>query len=182
MVIAFGTKEARDQLMTGMQKLEYNVSPRDLEDLNGCTAPTEVVIAFPNDNGWLVLTPSGIDLADSSVRKMKAKIKRKTAKLLRWKNKNHLSGDKAAKAMIKVFDRKFFGKDSEHDLTWSRWFFPVLTTDAGLHALDAYLVENIRCLYTGRHYKGNYRITYDHIHSIGYKSLVGEYYKYRTSK
>ena len=125
---------------------------------------------------------SGIDLADSSVRKMKAKIKRKTAKLLRWKNKNHLSGDKAAKAMIKVFDRKFFGKDSEHDLTWSRWFFPVLTTDAGLHALDAYLVENIRCLYTGRHYKGNYRITYDHIRSLGYKSLVGEYYKYRTSK
>lgn len=64
MVIAFGTKEARDKLMTGMQKLEYNVSPSDLEELNGCTAPTEVVIAFPNDNGWFVLTPSGIDLAD----------------------------------------------------------------------------------------------------------------------
>lgn len=62
MVIAFGTKDARDKLMASMQKLEYNVSPRDLEDLNGCTAPTEVVIAFPNDNGWLVLTPSGIDL------------------------------------------------------------------------------------------------------------------------
>lgn len=56
MVIAFGTKEARDKLMTGMQKLEYNVSPRDLEDLNGCTDPTEVVIAFPNDSGCLVLT------------------------------------------------------------------------------------------------------------------------------
>lgn len=68
MVIAFGTKEARDRLMAGMQKLEYNVSPRDLEDLNGCTTPTEVVIAFPNDNGWLVLTPSGIDLADWSER------------------------------------------------------------------------------------------------------------------
>lgn len=64
MVIVFGTKEARDQLMTGMQKLEYNVSPRDLEDLNGCTDPTEVVIAFPNDNGQLMLTPSGIDLAN----------------------------------------------------------------------------------------------------------------------
>jgi hypothetical protein len=68
MVIAFGTKEARDRLMTGMQKLEYSVSPRDLEDLNGCTAPTEVVIAFPNDRGWLTLTPSGIDLEDWAER------------------------------------------------------------------------------------------------------------------
>ena len=68
MVIAFGTKDARDKLMASMQKLEYNVSPRDLEDLNGCTTPTEVVIAFPNDNGWLVLTPSGIDLAEWNER------------------------------------------------------------------------------------------------------------------
>ena len=68
MVIAFGTKEARDRLMAGMQKLEYNVSPRDLGDLNGCTTPTEVVIAFPNVNGWLVLTPSGIDLAEWNER------------------------------------------------------------------------------------------------------------------
>jgi hypothetical protein len=68
MVIAFGTKEARDKLMTGMQKLEYNVSPRDLEDLNGCTAPTEVVIAYPNDSGWLTLTPSGIDLENWETR------------------------------------------------------------------------------------------------------------------
>lgn len=68
MVIAFGTKEARDTLMSGMQKLEYNVSPRDLEDLNNCTAPTEVVIAFQNDRGWLVLTPSGIDLYDWETR------------------------------------------------------------------------------------------------------------------
>lgn len=68
MVIAFGTKAARDKLMEGQLKLEYNVSPRDLTDLNGCTAPTEVVIAFPNDNGWLTLTPSGIDLEDWAER------------------------------------------------------------------------------------------------------------------
>jgi hypothetical protein len=54
--------------MASMQKLEYNVSPRVLEDLNLLTAPTEVVIAFPNDSGWLVLTPTGIDLADWSER------------------------------------------------------------------------------------------------------------------
>ena len=68
MVIAFGTKEARDRLMAGMQKLECNVSARDLEDLTGCTTTPEVVTAVPNDNGWLVLTPSGIDLAAWSAR------------------------------------------------------------------------------------------------------------------
>ena len=68
MVIAFGTKDARNKLMEGMQKLDYSVSPRDLEDLNNCTAPTEVVIAYPNDSGWLTLTPSGIDLEDWSER------------------------------------------------------------------------------------------------------------------
>ena len=68
MVIAFGTKEARDRLMTVMQNLAYTVPPPHLEDLHVCTTPTAVVIAFPNDNGWLVLTPSGIDLADWSER------------------------------------------------------------------------------------------------------------------
>ena len=68
MVIAFGTKEARDKLMMGMQKIEYCVNGRDLEDLNGCTAPTEVVIAFENDSGWPRLTPSGSDLSDWSER------------------------------------------------------------------------------------------------------------------
>ena len=64
MVIAFGTKAARDKLMIGLQKLEYPVSPRELEDLNNCVAPTEVVIAFPNEMGWLTLTPTGMELAD----------------------------------------------------------------------------------------------------------------------
>ena len=123
-----------------------------------------------------------IDLADASIRKMKAKIKRKAAKLLRWKTKRGLDGDKAARAMIKVFERKFYGGDSEHDFTWSRWYFPVLNTDKGLHTIDEYLVQNIRFLYTGRHYKGNYKITYAHIKSLGYKSLVNEFHKFRKNR
>ena len=123
-----------------------------------------------------------VDLADSSVRKMKARIKRKAATLLRRKNKRALDGDKTAKTMIRIFERKFFGKTEKHDFTWSRWYFPVLTTDKGLHELDEYLIQNIRYLYTGRHYKGNYRITYEHIRSLGFRSLVGEYYKFRDSR
>ena len=53
----------------------------------------------------------------------------------------------------------------------------MLTTDEGLKEMDAYLIQYIRYLYSGRHYKGNYRITYDEIKALGYRSLVKEYYK-----
>ena len=168
------------------QAQEYYAIIKEHIETKGLTLNDEKFSLTPPHSAWEFLgfkfCEGTVDLADSSVRKMKAKIKRKANKLLRWKNKNHLGGDKAAKAMIKVFDRKFFDTELERDFTWSRWFFPVLTTDVGLHTLDEYLVENIRYLYTGRHYKGNYKITYEHIRSLGYKSLVSEYYKYRRTK
>ena len=36
--------------------------------------------------------------------------------------------------------------------------------------------EYIRYIITGRHYKGNYRITYEQMKEWGYRSLVHEYY------
>ncbi|MDE7223454.1 MAG: hypothetical protein K2O34_06700, partial [Acetatifactor sp.] len=62
---------------------------------------------------------------------------------------------------------------------WSRWFFPLLTTDRGLRAIDAYLQEYLRYTVTGRHYKGNYRISYEQLRQWGYVSLVHEYYRKR---
>ena len=82
-------------------------------------------------------------------------------------------------------NRKFYGHprptdpaaDEESDeFTWSRWFFPNLTTDTGLKTIDAYLQQYIRYCVTGRHYKGNYRIAYDTLKQWGYCSLVHEYY------
>ena len=62
------------------------------------------------------------------------------------------------------------------DFTWSRWFFPCLTTDAGLKEIDRYFQEYIRYTVTGRHYKGNYRIRYEMLKEWGYESLVNAYY------
>lgn len=53
----------------------------------------------------------------------------------------------------------------------------LLTTDEGLKELDAYLIQYIRYLYSGRHYKGNYRVTYEKIKELGFRSLVNEFYK-----
>ncbi len=121
-----------------------------------------------------------IDLSSVTIMKMKAKIKRKCRALYRWRTKKGVDFDKAAAVAIKVFNRKYFDIDEEYDFTWSRWFFPVLTTDTGLHVLDEYLVNELRFIYSGRHYKGNYAVTYEHLKELGFRSLVNEYYKYKN--
>ena len=123
-----------------------------------------------------------IDLSHVTIEKMKAKIKRKCRAIYRWRVRKDVDFDHAAKACINVFNRKFYDVDEEEDFTWSRWFFPVLTTDEGLHALDEYLVSELRYLATGRHYKGNYRITYEHLKELGFRSLVNEFYKFKQTE
>lgn len=63
--------------------------------------------------------------------------------------------------------------------TWSRWFFPNLTTAKGLAEIDACMQQYIRYAATGRHSKSNYRIRYDTLKEWGYRSLVHEYYATR---
>lgn len=124
-----------------------------------------------------------IDLSDNTMRKIKAKIKRKSDALRRWQRKKGLTSDKAAKGFINAMNRKFYGSDNKSetdmsdDFTWSRWFFPNITEDKSLKEIDRYMQEYIRYIITGRHYKGNYRITYDQIKEWGYRSLVHEYYR-----
>ena len=171
---------------TKQQAIEYYDLVKEHIEKKGLTLNEEKFSLTPPHEAWEFLGFSyfngSVDLSQASIRKMKAKIKRKAAAFYRRKSKKALDGDKAARAMIKTFERKIYGETEKHDFTWSRWYFPVLTTDKGLHELDRYLVENIRFIYTGRHYKGNYRISYEHIRSLGFRSLVNEYYKYRLNK
>lgn len=118
-----------------------------------------------------------VDLSHVTLQKMKDKIKRKAHALRRWQKKKELSGDRAAKGFVKAMNRKFYDSGDGTEFSWSRWFFPCLTTDTGLKEIDAYMQQYIRYCVTGRHYKGNYRITYEQMKDWGYRSLVHEYYK-----
>lgn len=156
--------------------------------------PDKVHISAPGEE-WEFLgfcyRNGEIDLSHVTIRKMKAKIKRKAEALRRWQRKKGLSGEKAAIGLIRAMNRKFYGSvpDSavssekaeeggiSDEFTWSRWFFPNLTVDTGLKTIDAYLQQYIRYTVTGRHYKGNYRIRYETLKEWGYRSLVHEYYK-----
>lgn len=165
--------------------------------------PDKVCISAPGET-WEFLgfcyRHGDIDLSANTIRKTKAKIKRKADALRRWQRKKKLSPDKAAIGLIRAMNRKFYGTSActsqtsappgalshstqtgtlSDEFTWSRWFFPILTVDTGLHEIDTYLQEYIRYAVTGRHYKGNYRISYEQLKDWGYRSLVHEYYAKR---
>ena len=141
---------------------------------------------FTPAEGWDFLgfhvSGAEIDLAPASVTKMKGKMRRKTRALKRWQQRNGLSGEKAAAAFIRVFNRKLFENAEAHELTWAYWFFPVLTTDQSLHAIDLYAQECIRYLMTGKRTKGRFNARYEDLKRLGYKCLVHEYYAFRQAE
>ncbi len=118
-----------------------------------------------------------IDLSANTIRKMKDKIRRKAKALRRWQSRKGLSGEKAAKGFIKAMNHKFFDSGDGTEFSWSRWFFPNLTTDRGLKEIDRYMQQYIRYCVTGRHYKGNYRMPYEQLKEWGYRNLVHEFYE-----
>lgn len=119
-----------------------------------------------------------IDVAPVSVEKIKAKMRRKTRALQRWADRKNVSGVNAAKAFVRVFNQKLFENPISNDLTWARWFFPLITTDHSLKEIDRYAQQCIRTLATGKHTKAAYNFRYDQIKALGYKSLVNAYYKH----
>jgi hypothetical protein len=117
-----------------------------------------------------------IDIADATRRKMKEKIRRKARSLQRWRSKKGIAAEKAMKVLIRYFNRKFFESDDPSELTWSRWFFPIINQTEGLREIDHYLQYNLRYVATSRHNNANYRTRYDQLKQLGYRSLVHEFY------
>jgi hypothetical protein len=112
---------------------------------------------------------------------MKGKIKRAAKSLLRWSRKRNLAPEKAMKGLINQFNRKFFEGADADTLSWSRWFFPVITQTDGLKEIDHYLQQYIRFLGTGKHSKANYRTDYAQLKQLGYRSLVNEFFRFKKS-
>lgn len=120
-----------------------------------------------------------IDLSCATIEKMKHKIRRKAKKLYRRRKEKKTDYDAAARAMIRSFDSMFYDFSGHHEFTWIRFYFPMITVTDGLHAIDEYMQQYLRYLYSGRHTKANYRITYEHLKKLGYTPLVAEYYQWR---
>ncbi|MBR5419928.1 MAG: hypothetical protein IK115_02140 [Lachnospiraceae bacterium] len=122
-----------------------------------------------------------VDLSGITKEKLKGKIRRRARALRRWSTKKKLPGDRPAKGFIRAMNRKLYSSEGK-DFSWARWFFPYLTTDKSLHELDAYMEQYMRYCVTGRHYKGNYRISYEELKDWGFRSLVHEWWEGKENR
>lgn len=118
-----------------------------------------------------------LDLAESTKEQIKARIKKKAEAARRWQLSRKLTPDKAASAFIRTMNKTFYGYNDENATRWDGWYFPSLTVTDGLQEIDRFMQLYIRYCITGKHYKGNYRITYEQMKKWGYKNLVNSYYK-----
>lgn len=127
-------------------------------------------------------TDNVVDLSDAAIAKLKGKLKRKARSLYRWKIKKGASNERTAKAYIRFLNKKFYDNPAKNEITWCRWYFPVITTEKSLKILDDYAVDCIRYLYTGRYSKQNYNLKYSEIQHMGFRSLVNNYWRFKSGK
>ena len=145
--------------------------------------PAKEIYTAPGENIEFLgfcFTGSEIRISDVSVQKIKDKLKRKSRALYRWRIRKNLDGGKAAKAYIRFLNRKFYNNTADGEITWCRWYFPVITSEAALKEIDDYAVACIRYLYTGRYGKQNYNIRYDEIKALGFRSLVNSFWRFKN--
>jgi retron-type reverse transcriptase len=147
--------------------------------------PAKEVFASPEDGFCFLgieVKNGEIDIAPASVVKLKQKMRRKARALDRWRYRNNLDRTKAAAAFIRIFNHKLLEVNEDSDLTWSLWFFPVITTSKSLHEIDLYAQELLRYLISGTHTKSRYNVRYDELKAMGYKSLVNEYFRHNKDQ
>ena len=118
-----------------------------------------------------------VDLSDNTVYKIKGKIRRSARGIRRWMIKNNAKEEVAIKAMIRKYNKKFFGNDNS-ELSWKYWYFPTINTSSRLKEIDQYFQQEIRYMVTGKHNKRNFRkVPYQTLKDCHYRSLVHEYYQ-----
>ena len=142
--------------------------------------PDKEVTASPEDGFTFLgveVKNGNIDIAPASVTKLKQKMRRKARALDRWRRREGIDGTKAAAAFIRIFNHKLLEVNEDSDLTWSLWFFPVITTSKSLHEIDLYAQELLRFLISGTHTKSRFNVRYEDLKELGYRSLVNEYYQ-----
>ena len=155
-------------------------SVRGFLDDKGLAINEKKEFFFAPSEGWSFLGfdyRQGVtDIAASSLDKIKHKMRRKARALERWQKRNALSGEKAAKAFIRIFNRKLFESPEDSELSWCRWYFPLINTDESLKVIDHYAQDCVRFLATGTRTKARFNLRYEDMKRLGYRSLVNAYY------
>ena len=135
---------------------------------------------FSPETGWCFLGFSCrdgvLDIAPATLDKLKAKMRRKTRALARWRDRTGHTGEQAAAAFLRIFNRKLLEAPTGSELSWSSWFFSVINTTKSLHEIDRYAQDCLRFLISGTRTKARYNVRYKDLKALGYQSLVHAYY------
>lgn len=94
-----------------------------------------------------------IDLCENTMKKIKGNIKRHSRKFRTWMAKKNAPMESTVRAYITYYNKKFYGRGEEGELTWDLWYLPTITTDESLKEIDHYLQDRIRFVATGRYNK-----------------------------
>ena len=122
-----------------------------------------------------------IDVSKISVQKLKAKMRRKARALEKWRRVKEKDGWMAAKAFIKHFNRKLYTSESNSEVNWSWWYFPLITTEKSLREIDAYMQDCVRYVATGSRTKSRFNFTYEQMKELGLETLVNRWFAYRST-
>ena len=120
-----------------------------------------------------------IDICNASKQKLKKKMRRKARALVRWQKRKNVLPERAAAAFIRHFNKKLFDNPVNNELTWSRWYFPIINTADSLAELDAYMQQCVRFIVTQKQTKAQYRFRYEQMKALGYVTLVNRYYRFK---
>ena len=168
----------KDTLDTAKEKLLNMLAELRLE-----VNPDKVVETVPSQP-WTFLgfecNGKEIDVSKVSVGKIKAKMRRKARSLDRWRREKGKDGWMAARAFIKHFNRKLYTSESNSEVNWSWWYFPMITTEKSLKEIDAYMQDCIRFVATGSRTKSRFNFTYDQMKELGMENLVNRWFKYKN--
>jgi hypothetical protein len=125
-----------------------------------------------------------LDVSRNAQRKFRGKITRLSRKLQRHQLRFELDPDVVTRRFVRRVDRSLYGVPSDAEgFCWATWFFPVLTTDATLSALDAHVQQKIRFAATGRHNaRGRKELPYEALRAAGYLPLTTAYWAHRAGR
>ncbi len=123
-----------------------------------------------------------INISEMAKKKIKGKLRRKARAIYRWKLRKNVESSKAARVFVRYMNNKFYHNALKGELTWCRWYFPLITTDDRLKIIDDYAVACIRYIYTGNHGKKNFDLRYRDIQALGFRSLVNNFWKYKEGR
>lgn len=169
-------EEAEENMRLLLEELkEHRLSPHE-DEKTGIYEPGEpfeyLGFSFEGDD---------VDIAKSSVKKLKRRMRIRAKKVGLDKNKRFRTPEEKAVHLIRLNRQTFFGKPGSNDLCWSRWTFPVITKTEQLHELDLYNQRCIRFALSGKWSDAQYRVDYSTLKELGYESLVRSYHEYRTN-